>query len=116
MEARENIQTNLKLLRDSLDSGGMRTARLLIHSLHPSELARLLESLPLHERAVIWEMVEPDHEGDVLVEVADEVRDGLLQGMHNLNRSMIVVDFFLPRSPHRYHDHPILLFPPLLIH
>jgi len=81
VEAREHIQTNLKLLRESLDSGGMRTARLLIHSLHPSELARLLESLPLRERAVIWEMVETDLEGDVLVEVADEVRDGLLQGM-----------------------------------
>ncbi len=81
METREHIQTNLKLLRESLDSGGLRTARLLIHSLHPSELARLLESLPLRERAVIWEMVEPDLEGDVLVEVADEVRDWLLQGM-----------------------------------
>jgi len=81
VEAREHIQTNLKLLREMLDSGGMRSARLLIQSLHPSELARLLESLPLRERAVIWEMVELDLEGDVLVEVADEVRDGLLQGM-----------------------------------
>lgn len=81
MEARDHTQTNLKLLREQLDSGGMRSARLLIHSLHPSELARLLESLPLRERAVIWEMVEPELEGDVLVEVADEVRDGLLQGM-----------------------------------
>ncbi len=81
MEAREHTQANLKLLREKLDSDGLRSARMLIHSLHPSELARLLESLPLRERAVIWEMVEPDHEGDVLVEVADEVRDGLLQGM-----------------------------------
>ena len=81
MEARDHTQANLKLLREKLDSGGMRSARLLIHSLHPSELARLLESLPLRERAVIWDMVETDLEGDVLVEVADEVRDGLLQGM-----------------------------------
>ncbi len=81
MEAREHIQTNLRLLRESLDSGSMRSARLLIHSLHPSELARLLESLPLRERAVIWEMVEPEFEGDVLVEVAEEVRDGLMKGM-----------------------------------
>ncbi len=81
MEAREHTQANLNLLREKLDSDGLRSARMLIHSLHPSELARLLESLPLRERAVIWEMVEPDLEGDVLVEVADEVRDGLLQGM-----------------------------------
>lgn len=81
MEAREHTQTNLKLLREKLDSGGMRSSRMMIHSLHPSELARLLESLPLRERAVIWEMVDPELEGDVLVEVADEVRDGLMEGM-----------------------------------
>ena len=59
----------------------MRPARLMIHSLHPAEIARLLESLPLRERSVIWEIVDPDDEGDVLVEVAEEVRDGLIKGM-----------------------------------
>ena len=81
MEAREHTQTTLKLLREKLDSGGMRSARLLTQSLHPSELARLLESLPLRERAVIWGMVEPEIEGDVLVEVGDEVRNDLMKGM-----------------------------------
>jgi magnesium transporter len=81
MESREHTQANLQLLREQLNSGGMRSARLLIHSLHPAEVARLLESMPLRERAVLWEMVSPDDEGDVLVEVADEVRDGLIKGM-----------------------------------
>ncbi|MDH3373874.1 MAG: magnesium transporter, partial [Gammaproteobacteria bacterium] len=81
MEAREHTQANLQLLREQLDSGGMRSARLMIHSLHPAEIARLLESLPLRERTVLWEMVSSDDEGDVLVEVADEVRDGLIKGM-----------------------------------
>jgi len=78
MEAREHTQANLQLLREQLDSGGMRSARLMIHALHPAEVARLLESMPLRERAVLWEMVDPDDEGDVLVEVSDEVRDGLI--------------------------------------
>ena len=81
METREHTHANLQLLREQLDSGRMRSARLMIHSLHPSEVARLLESMPLRERAILWEMVEPDDEGDVLVEVADEVRDGLIKGM-----------------------------------
>ena len=80
MEARKHTQANLSLLRKKL-GGGMRSARMLIGSLHPAELARLLESLPLRERAVIWEMVDPEIEGDVLVELADEVRDGLIEGM-----------------------------------
>ena len=81
MEAREHTQSSLQLLREQLDSGGMRAARLMVHSLHPSEIAHLLESLPLRERAVLWEMVDSDDEGDVLVEVSDEVRDGLIKGM-----------------------------------
>ena len=81
MEAREHTQGNLQLLREKLDSGRMRSARLMVHSLHPAEIARLLESLPQRERALLWEMVSPDDEGDVLVELSDEVRDGLIEGM-----------------------------------
>ncbi len=58
MEAREHTQANLSLLREQLGDG-MGSAQMLIGSLHPAELARLLESLPLRERAVIWEMVDP---------------------------------------------------------
>jgi magnesium transporter len=81
MEAREHTQANLSLLRERLGSGRLRSAKMLIGSLHPSEVARLLESLPLAERAVIWEMVGSDSGGDVLVELADEVRDRLIESM-----------------------------------
>ena len=81
MEAREHTKANVELLREKLDSGRMRSAAIMVNSLHPSEVARLLESLPLKDRSVLWEMVDNDLEGDVLVEVAEEVRDGLLDGM-----------------------------------
>jgi len=81
MEARKHTHANLSLLREKLGGGSMGSTQMLVGSLHPSELARLLESLPLRERAVIWEMVDPENEGDVLVELADEVRDGLIEGM-----------------------------------
>jgi magnesium transporter len=83
MDARESKQTSLQLLHERLESGRMRAARTMIHSLHPSEIAHLLESLPHRQRNVIWEMVDPDDEGDVLVEVSDEVRDGLIEDMKN---------------------------------
>jgi hypothetical protein len=47
MESRESTQNSLQLLREKLDSGGMRAARLMVHGLHPAEVAHLLESLPL---------------------------------------------------------------------
>lgn len=81
METREHTLANLSLLRERLGSGRLRSAKMLIGSLHPSEVARLLESLPLAERAVIWEMVGPDSGGEVLVELADEVRDRLIESM-----------------------------------
>jgi magnesium transporter len=81
MDAREHTQANLQLLRERLDSGRLRSARLMIHSLHPAEVARLLESVDLQTRVVLWEMIDPDDEGDVLVELADEVRDRLVEEM-----------------------------------
>lgn len=81
MEVRERTQRNLRLLREQFGADGISSARMLIGSLHPSEVARLLESLPLRERAVIWEMIDPENEGDVLVEVNEDVRDGLIKGM-----------------------------------
>jgi magnesium transporter len=81
MDSREHTTANLQLLREKLDSGRLRSARLMIHSLHPAEIARLLESVDLQTRAVLWEMVGPDDEGDVLVELNDQVREGLIEGM-----------------------------------
>ena len=81
MEARENTKVNLEVLQERLNSGRMRSARIMVNSLYPSEIARLLESLPLKDRAVLWEIVNSEIEGDVLVELAEEVRDGLIEGM-----------------------------------
>ncbi len=81
MDNPEHRQTPLETLREALEGGAMRPVRRMIGSLHPSEVARLLESLPPAERAVVWELVDPDDEGDILVEVADEVRTGLIERM-----------------------------------
>ena len=81
MEAREHTKANLEELREQLDNGSLRSASVMVNSLHPSEVARMLESLPLKKRAMLWEIVDPEIEGDVLVEVAEEVRDGLIEGM-----------------------------------
>ena len=81
MDASEPTKSNVELIRERLNSGRMRSATIMVNSLHPSEVARLLESLPIKDRAVLWDMVDADLEGDVLVEVAEEVRDGLIKGM-----------------------------------
>jgi len=81
MEAPEQTKDNHEELRKLLDGGRMRTAGVMVNSLHPSEVARLLESLPRKRRSVLWDLVDSEIEGDVLVEVSDEVRDSLIEGM-----------------------------------
>jgi magnesium transporter len=81
MDVLEKAKDNHDKLHELLDGGRMRTAGMMVNSLHPSEVARLLESLPRKRRSVLWELVGSEIEGDVLVELSDEVRDGLIEGM-----------------------------------
>jgi magnesium transporter len=50
-------------------------------SLHPSEIARLLESLTPGKRKIIWQLVDQDDEGDVLKELVEDVRQNLIGEM-----------------------------------
>jgi magnesium transporter len=81
MEARQSTQVISQQLREHLDNSELQAARAIVQGLHASEIAHLLESMPPEERAVLWGMVDIDDEGDVLVEVVDEVRDGLIKNM-----------------------------------
>ena len=73
--------SSLHKLKNRLIDGKIVASQNLLNNLHPSELARLIESLPLNERALVWEMIDKNIEGEVLVEVSDEVRDGLIEKM-----------------------------------
>ncbi len=89
MEALEQKKDTHEELRQLLDDGGrMRRAGRMVNSLHPSEVARLLESLPRKKRTALWELVDSDIEGDVLVEVSDEVRDGLIDSNPTIGISL----------------------------
>ncbi len=56
----------------------MWSVRRMLQSLSPAETARLLGSLPPGERNLVWQTVDPDDEGDILVHLADEVRSKLI--------------------------------------
>ena len=73
--------TRLEALKRALDQGTMRQVHRLVNSMHPAEVASLLESLPPTQREVVWDLVDPELEGDVLVELNEEVRSGLIEEM-----------------------------------
>ena len=49
--------------------------------LHPSDIAWVLEALPLDERLALWNYVKSDRDGEILIEVNDGVRETLIDAM-----------------------------------
>ena len=73
--------SRLETLRRALAQGTGRQVHRLVNSMHPAEVASLLESLPPAQREIVWDLVDPELEGDVLVELNDEVRADLIREM-----------------------------------
>ena len=89
------MKSRLKELNDALDSGAFIQARhMLNHTLKPADTAHLLESSPPREREVLWNLVNPELEGEVLQHLSDEIQaefvnqmntEELLQATENLD-------------------------------
>jgi len=69
-------------LHDALDQNDTNLAREAIASLHPSEIADVIESRPGRERDNVWNLVDSELEGDVLSHMQDAVRTEFLENMH----------------------------------
>jgi magnesium transporter len=77
----DHAARQLKLLSQALDSGRLGPVRRLVNTLAPAEIATLLETLPRDQRLIVWGLVDPEDDGEVLVHVNDEVRDTLISDM-----------------------------------
>ena len=77
----DNTARQLRLLSDALDSGRLGPVRRHVNTLTPAEIGNLLESLPPGKREVVWGLVDPEDDGEVLVHVGDEVRESLIADM-----------------------------------
>ena len=90
----EKTARHLDRLSDALDSGAQAQVKKLLNSLNGAEIGDLLESLPQTKRQAVWELVKVDLDGDVLVEVNDEVRAGLIRDTspHDLIQAMSDLD------------------------
>ena len=74
----EKTARHLDRLSKALDSGTQDRVRNLLKNLSGAEIGDLLESLPIAKRLAVWEMTDPNLDGDILVEVNDEVRASLI--------------------------------------
>lgn len=53
----------------------------ILSTLHPADVAYVLEALPQDDRLAVWQLVDSEDEGDILVEVSDGVRETLIDAM-----------------------------------
>jgi magnesium transporter len=52
-----------------------------LDTLHPADVAYILEALPLEQRLVAWDLVKADRDGEILLELSDSVRESLIAEM-----------------------------------
>ena len=79
----QNTEQRLSRLTDVIESGSLFQLQGMINAMHPAEIAHLLESSPPSRRSIIWELIDPENEGEILIELGDEVRTSLIDDMES---------------------------------
>ena len=77
----EQSQQRLQEVNKALSSGMFVSVRKLLQNMSTYDLALILESSPTKSRSVLWQLIDPDNHGDVLEELNEEVRKGILKSM-----------------------------------
>ena len=89
---KENLTENIRdtedlkkynLINNLTNKENLKSLQNLLNHLHPSDVADILEALPLERRLAVWELVKSENDGDILVEVSDVVRQTLIADMDN---------------------------------
>lgn len=93
-QSKESLQESLRLIVEMLEMQGapnharspgedirLNELGAKLGMLHPADIAYILESLPVEQRFIIWNLVKAERGGDILLEVSDSVRQSLIAEM-----------------------------------
>ncbi len=75
------MQEQLQLLSNALNSGALASVARMLNSLKPQDAAHLLESSPPKMRHAIWQLIDIEDEGDILQFLSEEVQSHFLEDM-----------------------------------
>jgi len=81
VEPEDKDQQPLQRLSVALETGSFDAVRDVLADMNAAEIAHLLESLPSEQREVVWDLVPPKVDGEVLAHVNDDVRAALIRDM-----------------------------------
>ncbi len=74
---------NQEIAESSIQKQNLAELKHLLDTLHPADIAYILEALPIEERLIIWNLVKTEYDGDVLLETSDAVRESLITDMNS---------------------------------
>lgn len=74
-------QSQLRTLNAALNDGRFVSVRKILHELPPSDVALVLESSPTKTRDELWELIDGEFHGDILEELSEDVRNGIITKM-----------------------------------
>ncbi|WP_372780184.1 magnesium transporter [Litorivivens sp.] len=77
----KQTQSHLEELNAALSSGEFLPIRRMLNSLPPADVAHLLESTPPKIRAILWQLIDLETEGDIIQYLNDEVQAQFLKEM-----------------------------------
>src|SRR5256886_16717633 len=73
--------TKHELVESLVHKQNVADLRAKLDSMHPADIAYVLESLPLEERLVVWNLVKAERDGEILLQASDAVRETLIRSM-----------------------------------
>lgn len=77
----QHSHNQLQAVNDALGAGMFEQVRQMLQSMPACDVALLLESSRTKSRTEIWQLIEPDFYSDVLEELSEDVRNGIIRQM-----------------------------------
>ncbi|QUJ67128.1 magnesium transporter [Photobacterium sp. GJ3] len=76
----EQDQTHqtLQQVNQALERGMFVHVRRMLQDMEPEDIAHLLEASPPKERQVLWQLTDPEEQGEILDELSEDVKDGIV--------------------------------------
>jgi magnesium transporter len=73
--------SQLEALNVALANGMYVQVSNMLHNMPASDIALMLESTPSKDRSVLWKLIDTDFHSDVLEELSEDVRNGIMSEM-----------------------------------
>lgn len=77
----DQAHQTLQEVSDALEKGRFVHVRRQLQGMEPEDIAHLLEASPRKSRDVLWQLTDPEDYGEILDELNEDVKDGLVSKM-----------------------------------